>query len=222
MQLLPDRDGQEGVAVTIALPEPTPPSECWQVPSDFEVRANGYLPVELDVAADGHTVGGCAATPQTMVARFDIPITPQHLAIVFSTGGSRVSVDVTRPVPGPVDVTVPAAAVDRRTPFPVTLRADEGSFPTGSECWTAVFGWVKTERFESARVNAMPSATGLELSVGFPAELDVPTGAAVLQLLTVVGNGCEPPPTVACPNLAGCTVERVYGRRLGPFSVTFQ
>jgi hypothetical protein len=222
VQLLPDFNGREEVALSVALPDPATSDACWRIPVGFEVRANGHSPTKISVTSGGDAPLSLTCSPgQALEARFDVPITPDKLVISFSREGHGVSVEITRPVPGPVDVTAPGTPVDRHATFPVQLRADAGSLPTSSDCWTAVFGWVRTDRFETATVRAEPAADGVDLQLEFPVELDVPAGDAVLQLISTVGPGCEPPPTVACPDVAGCSVDRLYGRRLGPFPLTF-
>ena len=219
--LSPDGAGNERVGVGIDLPPPIQPGDCYRLPDDLEIRANGSSGEGVDLradAADDHAFyGPCAAEGQFARTWFTVSAAPELLTITFSKEGDQVAVDIQRPQPQAVDVVLQGTKFDPAAAFTADLQPQGDSLPAG-DCWSATIEWGR-DGIDRPLVQAEATASGVRLALSFPAGHVVPPGPARLAIRSRVGDGCEPPPTVSCPSIRECLVSQDPGRSLGPFDI---
>jgi hypothetical protein len=220
--LSPDTNGVEGVTVSMKLHAPSQNGACYQIPADFEIKANGRAPRKfyvVDFGHDGPTFPTSCTADQGAYADFDdAPVDSETLAITFSRGGDDATVTVTRALPQPVDVTFSTTDVSRQSTFSADLQPRTGTLPSGKDCWMANFDWDGSDRAAALDASAAALGSGVRLTLGFPALPDLPTGPGKLELRSV-GDICDPGPSASCPGIASCTASQEFGRLLGPFAL---
>ncbi len=221
VSLSPDGAGNERVGVGIDLPPPVQPGDCYRLPDDLEIRANGSTGEGVDLranAGDDHAFyGPCASEGQFARTWFTVSAAPELLTITFSKEGDQVALDILRPQPQPVDVVLQATVLDPASTFTAELQPQGGALPVG-DCWSATIEWGRGG-VDRSPAQAEATASGVRLTISFPAGQVVPPGPARLSIQSRVGDGCEPPPTVSCPGIRDCLVSQDPGRSLGPFDI---
>ena len=219
--LSPDSAGNEHVGVGVDLPPPVQPGDCYRLPNDLEIRANGSGGEGVDLkaeAGDDHAFyGRCAGEGQFVRTWFTVSAAPELLTITFSKGGDQLALDIQRPQPQPVDVVLQGTVLDPAATFTAELQPQGGTLPVG-DCWSATIEWGRGA-VDRPLAQGEAIASGVRLTLSFPDGPIVPPGPAQLAIRSRVGDGCEPPPTVSCPGIRDCLVSQDPGRALGPFDI---
>jgi hypothetical protein len=221
VSLSPDGAGNDHVGVGVDLPPPIQPGDCYRLPDDLAIQANGStgegVDLKADPADDHAFYGRCAGEGQFVRTWFTVSAAPELLTITFSKEGDQVALDILRPQPQPVDVVLPDTVLDPAATFTAELQPQGGELPAG-DCWSATIEWGRSG-VDRPLAQAEATESGVRLTISFPEGPVVPPGPARLVIRSRAAEGCEPPPTVSCPGVRACLVSQDPGRLLGPFDI---